>query len=167
MKYQCPHCSQLIGHANYAKHVSICLRNPEIHARLAQALRSDVEPSRIVPRHAYKVHSNGLGLPSDSTLVRNYGSWTNVAAAFGLHTDGCTRGRNSSYKTDATIVEKDFDEVSKQLDAMRRRAEEARREQERISSSLNCREAYRGVGAWNVETHSWEFAYGQTVWAVR
>lgn len=80
----CPHCGRDVP-ANLADmHTSICASRPEMKARIAAALVSDV-PGVGVRVGVYDKNAKVNGVPPVSTLLRNFGgTWETVLAAFGL-----------------------------------------------------------------------------------
>ncbi len=80
----CPHCGRVVP-ANMADmHASICVRSPEMMARIAAALTSDTPGvgARIVD---YRRARAANGAADVTTLLRAFGgTWEDVLAAFGL-----------------------------------------------------------------------------------
>jgi len=80
----CPHCAREVPAAMADMHASVCARRPEMVARIAAALVSDV-PGVGIKVSVYARNSKTLDVPPVSTLLRNFGgTWEAVLDAFGL-----------------------------------------------------------------------------------
>jgi len=80
----CPHCAREVPAAMTDMHASVCARRPEMVARIAAALVSDV-PGVGIKVSVYARNSKTLDVPPVSTLLRNFGgTWDAVLEAFGL-----------------------------------------------------------------------------------
>lgn len=76
----CPHC----GIVTTYSHPSRCPDNPEMHARLADALADLDRPGYAISKNRYALHASALNLPAELTLKLHYGSWAATVTAFGL-----------------------------------------------------------------------------------
>ena len=80
----CPYCARPIYGGKTAQHAAVCPDNPAIHERIAAAIADPDNPGCAIASSRYRVTARGLGLPSTETLMRRWGSWEGIAAAFGL-----------------------------------------------------------------------------------
>lgn len=79
----CPHCGEKFGSNKLPAHVRTCIDAPDIREAVATALESST-PGVGIFADEYRAISSELGIPSRSTIIKRYGSWGKVLAAFGL-----------------------------------------------------------------------------------
>ncbi len=78
----CPHCGQMFHPSTVAEHAERCYRNPVTYAMTRQLL--DNGDGVILQRDQYIARRVGTQAMSHHLLQREFGSWPQVAAAFGL-----------------------------------------------------------------------------------
>lgn len=82
-RVQCPHCGGLMGHPNLARHVHICLDNPEVRARVRAAMIN--EDGTTAHYQAYAARTNTRDdLPSVRVVSRRFGGYDHALEALGL-----------------------------------------------------------------------------------
>ena len=94
----CPHCGRELLVSNFSTHVAVCVRDPATHARIAAVLPDPDRPGYAISSVEYNRLSGRLRLPSVESIRRQYGSWMNACAAFGLK----SVNRYSGYRSPAT-----------------------------------------------------------------
>lgn len=78
----CPHCGEMFQPATVAEHAERCYHNPVAYAMTRQLL--DDGDGVIMQRDQYIARRVGTRAMSHHLLQRLFGSWPQVAAAFGL-----------------------------------------------------------------------------------
>ena len=86
MTTTCPHCGATCGHYAAAEaHIRACTADPAVRAAVLAVLSDPAHPGHVVTeRHYQRVWRNTPRAISGRTLRHRFGSWSTVAAEFGL-----------------------------------------------------------------------------------
>ncbi len=99
----CPHCGEKFGSNKLPAHVRTCIDAPDIREAVAAALESST-PGVGIFADEYRAISSELGIPSRSTIMMRYGTWSEVLAAFGLRSPRPDTPRTYSDKCSARVT---------------------------------------------------------------
>ncbi|TXH58889.1 MAG: hypothetical protein E6Q97_01150 [Desulfurellales bacterium] len=82
----CPHCGELMRSGTLARHEPVCIKRPDIYARLRSVLIADDGTCGITYKHYAELSAADKSLPSLNTLIRRTKSthWAGVLAFFKL-----------------------------------------------------------------------------------
>lgn len=79
MRKRCPHCGRVLR--GYVAHLAACPERPDIQDALRAALTGR---NGCIIRYVDYTAQRSRNLPSRSALVKHFGSWSAIAAHFGL-----------------------------------------------------------------------------------
>lgn len=82
----CPHCGELMRSGTLVRHEPVCVKRPDIYARLRGVLIADDGTCGITYKHYAELSAADKSLPSLNTLIRRTRStqWNGVLAFFKL-----------------------------------------------------------------------------------
>ncbi len=82
----CPHCGELMRSGTLVRHEPVCVKRPDIYARLRGVLIADDGTCGITYKHYAELSAADKSLPSLNTLIRRTQSthWAGVLAFFKL-----------------------------------------------------------------------------------
>ena len=80
----CPHCGMVDSAGNITQHARVCFADPDVRLRVLTALTDPTDPTRAVSGKRYNAQCASMRIPAGNTLLKRYGTWSAVCAAFGL-----------------------------------------------------------------------------------